>query len=74
MEKIFNDIVTFVYQMHDALKISLIALFSILELLLIRSFIKNLANKDNKPKIKILNIIFIVIITALIIFISVYGF
>ena len=74
MEKIFNDIITFVYQMDIVLKISLIAMFSILELLLIRSFIKNLANKDNKPKIKILNIIFIVIMTALIIFISVYGF
>ncbi len=74
MEKLFNDIITFIAHMNVYLKSAIIALLAIIDILLLKSFIKNLSNKDNRPKIKIVNILLFVIVSGIIILIGVYGF
>ena len=74
MEKIFNDIITFIAEMNIYLKSAIIALLAILDILLLKQFIKNLSNKDNKNKIKIVNILLFVIVSGIIILIGIYGF
>lgn len=74
MEKFFNDIITFIAEMNIYLKISLVALLAVLDLLILRAFVKNLANKDNKPKIKVVNVLLFVIVSGIIVLLSIYGF
>ena len=74
MEKLFNDIITFIAEMNIYLKSSILALLSILDICLIIAFVKNLSNKDNKPKIKLVNILLFVIVSGIIILIGMYGF
>ena len=74
MEKFFNDIVTFIAQMDSYLKIAIVALLAIVDILLIRAFVKNLSNKDNKPKIKLVNILLFVIVSGILVLIGMYGF
>lgn len=72
MDKFFNDIQTFISSMNIMLKISIIALLAILDLLILRDFFKS-AIKD-KLKIKIVNIILFVIISAMLILVAIYSF
>ena len=72
MDKFFNDIQTFISSMNIMLKIAMIALLVILDLLVLRDFFKS-AIKD-KLKIKIVNIILIVIISAMLILVCIYSF
>lgn len=74
MEKLFNDIVTFIAEMNIYLKGAIVALLTILDICLIIRFVKNLSNKDNKPKIKLVNILLFVIVSGIIILIGMYGF
>ena len=74
MEKFFNDIVTFIAEMNVYLKTAIVALLAIVDILLIRAFVKNLSNKDNKPKIKLVNILLFVIVSGIIVLIGMYGF
>lgn len=74
MEKLFNDIVTFIAEMNIYLKAAIVALLTILDICLIIRFVKNLSNKDNKPKIKLVNILLFVIVSGIIILIGMYGF
>ncbi len=74
MEKFFNDIVTGIATMNNVLKISIIALLAILDMLLIIAFMKNISNKSNKPKIKFVNVLLFIIVSAIIVLFSVYGF
>lgn len=74
MEKFFNDIVTAIATMNNALKISIIALLAILDMLIVIAFIKNISNKSNKPKIKFVNVLLFIIVSAIIVLFSVYGF
>lgn len=73
-EQLFNSIITFIATMDNALKISIIALLSILDILLLREFIKNIANKNNKPKIKFVNVLLFILVSGIIVLFGVYGF
>ena len=74
MEKLFNDIVTFIAEMNIYLKSAIVGLLAILDICLIIAFVKNLSNKDNKPKIKLVNILLFVIISGILVLIGMYGF
>ncbi len=73
MEKFFNDITTAIATMNIYLKISIIALLTILDIFILRAFISNIA-KGDKPKIKIVNILLFVIVSGLLVLICTYGF
>ena len=72
MDKFFNDIQTFITTMDMGLRIAIIALLAVLDLLVLRNFFKT-AIKD-KIKIKVVNIILMVIISALLVLMAVYSF
>ena len=74
MEKFFNDIITFIAEMNVYLKSSILALLTILDVVILTAFIKNLSNKENRPKIKVVNILLFVIVSGIIILIGLYGF
>lgn len=74
MEKFFNDIVTAIATMNNALKISIIALLAILDMLIVIAFIKNISNKSDKPKIKFVNVLLFIIVSGIIVLFSIYGF
>ena len=74
MEKFFNDIVTGIAQMNSALKISIVALLALIDILLLIAFVKNISNKNNKPKIKVVNVLLFIIISGIILLFSIYGF
>ena len=74
MEKFFNDITTMIATMDTYLKISIIALLTILDIFILKAFISNLAKSNGKPKIKIVNVLLFVIVSALLVLIFAYGF
>ncbi len=74
MEKFFNDIITGIATMNNALKISIVALLAIFDMLIVIAFIKNISNKGNKPKIKFVNVLLFIIVSGIIVLFSIYGF
>ena len=73
MEKFFNDIQTFIAQMDSLLKLVIVVLLTVIDLLIIRSFVKS-TNKDKRPKIKIVNLLLFLICSGLLVLIAVYSF
>lgn len=73
MEKFFNDLQTFVANMDSLLKLVLIVLFALIDILIFRGFIKK-TNKDKGPRIKIVNVLLVVICTGAIILLTAYSF
>ncbi len=74
MDKFINDIITGIAQMNSVLKITIVALLSVIDMLILIAFIKNLSNKNNKPKIKVVNVLLFIIISGIIVLFSIYGF
>lgn len=74
MNKFINDIITGIAQMNSVLKITIVALLSVIDMLILIAFIKNLSNKNNKPKIKVVNVLLFIIISGIIVLFSIYGF
>lgn len=72
MDKFFNDIQTFIGSMNIMLKIAIIALLAVLDLLVLRDFLK--ATFKEKLKIKIVDLILLVIISALLVLVAIYSF
>ncbi len=74
MEKFFNDIITGIATMNNALKITIVALLAIIDMFIVMEFIKNISNKSNKPKIKFVNVLLFIIVSGIILLFSIYGF
>lgn len=74
MEKFINDLITFVSQLDPILKVALVGIFALFDILILISFIKTFANKNNKLKIKIATVLLFVICTGIIVFLGVYSF
>lgn len=60
-------------EMNIYLKMSIIALLTVIDLLLVRAFVKDAANKD-KPKFKAITILLFVLVSAILVIFSIFGF
>ena len=73
MQEFINNIITFVSQLDPILKVALVGLFAILDILILRSFIKTMG-KGDKVKIKVTTVLLFIICSGILIFLSIYSF